>query len=216
LLKVARISNVQAAVKSKQKVSGFKLNDTSIYAWFCDDSELFSSASASSLKRKAQNNFQTSFKPKQRQVQAVQGKSNQIAAKLQPNKPTNSKPKQSKCLPPPALIPPSIPSTSTIEFNSFRRYLIEDFLYATVGDHLLLQIALNHPNYASYSSLYEQSGPKPLRHISGRTLVQIPCIVTLHPRRVELVDGMLDRLEVCHLLLGNGNGLIGVSINRQQ
>jgi hypothetical protein len=57
LLKVARISNVQAAVKSKQKVSGFKLNNASIYAWFRDDSVLFSYASASSLKRKAQNNF---------------------------------------------------------------------------------------------------------------------------------------------------------------
>jgi hypothetical protein len=91
--------------------------------------------------------------------------------------------------------------------------LIEDFLYTTVGDHLLLQVALNHPNYASYSILYKQSRPKPLRHISGHTFVQIPCVIMLHPHQVELVDGMLDRLEVRHLLLGNGNCLIGVSIN---
>jgi hypothetical protein len=42
--------------------------------------------------------------------------------------------------------------------------------------------------------------------------VQTPCVVSLHPRRAQLIDGLLDRVEVRHLLLENGNGSIGVSI----
>ena len=72
---------------------------------------------------------------------------------------------------------------------------MEDFLCSNVGDTLLLQIALDHPHRASCSALHEQSGPKPLRLISGRTFVQAPCgVVSLHPCRAQLVDvGILDR-----------------------
>jgi hypothetical protein len=45
--------------------------------------------------------------------------------------------------------PPSILSTTTTEVYSFRQYLIEDFLYSNVGDQHLLQIGLDHPNFAS-------------------------------------------------------------------
>jgi hypothetical protein len=90
--------------------------------------------------------------------------------------------------------------------------LTDNFLCSEVGDALLPQIALDHPHHASYSALYKESGPKPLRIISGRTFVQTPCVMTLHSRRAELVDGSLDRVEVRHLLLENGNGSIGVSI----
>jgi hypothetical protein len=192
-MKAPKLSNVLVAVKSKQKVSGFKLDDTSIHAWFRKDLELCPAANASSLKLKAQNNFQTSIQRKARRVKAVPGQSQRIAAQSQPDQPSKSKskPTKSKGMPPSVPIPPSIPSTSTIESNSLRRYLIEDFLYSNVGDSLLLQIALDHPHYASYSALYEQSGPKPLRLISGRTFLQIPCVVSLHSRRSELVDGML-------------------------
>jgi hypothetical protein len=208
-VKAPSISNVLLSVKSKQKVLGFKLDNTTIHAWFRKDLELFSAANASSLKSKAQNNFQTNLIRKPNQVKADPGKSQRIAEQSQPEKPTKSKPTKSKGLPP---VPPSIPSTTTIESNYFRRYLIEDFLFSNVGDPLLLQIALDHPHYASYSALYELSGPKPLRLTSGRTFLQIPCVVTLHPRREELVNGMLDRLQFRHLLLENGNGSIGVSI----
>jgi hypothetical protein len=76
---------------------------------------------------------------------------------------------------------------------------------------ILLQIALDHPQFASYSRLYNHSGLKPLRHISGRTFIQIPCKVTLHSCREQLLDGTLDRGDVRHLIFENGNGSIGVS-----
>jgi hypothetical protein len=90
--------------------------------------------------------------------------------------------------------------------------LIEAFFHSNVGNTLLLQIALDHPHHASCSALCKQSGPKPLRLTSGRTFVQTSCVVSLHPRRAQLVDGLLDRVEVRHLLLEKGNGSIGVSI----
>ena len=207
------LSNVAAAVKSKQKVLGFKLDNNTIYAWFRDDLKPFVSTSSSSLKKKAQHNFGR-IQHKERQVQAEVGKSQRIATNSK-NKPTKSKPlKSTKGLKtPPSSIPTSILSTRTIESTSYRQYLIEDFLYTNVGDRLLLQIALDHPNYASYSRLYENSTPKPLRNISGRTFVQLPCVVTLHSRQAQLIDGTLDRRDVHHLLFENGNGSIGVSIS---
>ena len=213
-VKAPSISDVLLSVTSKQKVPGFKLDNTAIHAWFRKDLELFPAANASSLKSKAQSDFQTNLQRKPHQVKADPGKSQRIAEQSHPekptkSKPTKSKPTKSKGLPP---VPPSIPSTTTIESNSFRRYLIEDFLFSNVGDPLLLQVALDHPHCASYSALYELSGPKPLRLISGRTFLQIPCVVTPHPRREDLVNGMLDRLQFRHLLLENGNGSIGVSI----
>jgi hypothetical protein len=48
---------VAAAVKIKQKVLGFKLDDKAIYAWFCEDLKSFASSSLSLFKKKAQNNF---------------------------------------------------------------------------------------------------------------------------------------------------------------
>ena len=51
------LSNVAAAVKSKQKVLGFKLNNNTIYAWFRDNLKPFVSTSSSLLKKKAQHNF---------------------------------------------------------------------------------------------------------------------------------------------------------------
>jgi hypothetical protein len=123
-----------------------------------------------------------------------------------------SKPRKAKKGMPPAASPPSISWTSTIESNSYRRYLIEDFLYANVGDHLLLQIATDRPSFASYLRLYNNSVPKPLHHVSGRTFVQLPCEVTLHSRGQQLLDGTLDRQDIRHLLFENGNGSIGVSI----
>ena len=173
-------------------------------------------ASASSLKFKAQNNFESTIQRKQRPVKAIAGQSQQIAEKSQPTKSkSTSKATKStpKGLPPPAVVPPSTLSTSTTESDSFGRHLIEDFLCSNVGNTLLLQIALDHPHHASCSALCKQSGPKPLRLISGRTFVQAPCVVSLHPRRAQLVDGLLDCVEVRHLLLlENGNGSIGVSI----
>ena len=116
LVKVARVkNNVNAAVKLKQKVAGFKLDDTTVYAWFHDDSELFPSASASLLMRKAQNNFQTSIQPssnaKSRQLQ--ESKSLRIAKKLQTNNPQSLG--QSKGpLPPASRLACLCPSTRTI------------------------------------------------------------------------------------------------------
>jgi hypothetical protein len=72
------LSNVAAAVKSKQKVLGFKLDNNTIYAWFRDDLKPFVSTSSSSLKKKAQHNFGR-IQHKERQVQAEVGKSQRIA-----------------------------------------------------------------------------------------------------------------------------------------
>jgi hypothetical protein len=170
-----RPSNVLLSVKSKQKVLGFKLDNTTIHAWFRKDLELFSAANASSLKSKAQNNFQTNLQRKPNQVKADPGKSQRIAEQSQPDKPTNSNSK-----PPPVVVPPSVPSKSTMESNSSKRRLLEDFLFSDVGDTLLLQIALDHPLCASCSALCKHSGPKPLRTTLGHTFVQTPCVVTLH------------------------------------
>jgi hypothetical protein len=178
LLKVPRLGNFEVISKKKVQVQGFKLDDTAIHAWIRNDCDLFPTASASSLKIKAQNNFESAVQRKPRLVMACPGQSQRIAAKSQSDKPTKTKAK-SKSKPPPAVIPPSIPSTSTIESNSLRRYLLEDFLFLDVGDTLLLQIALDHPLHASYSALYKRSGPKPLRIASGHTFLQIPCVVTL-------------------------------------
>jgi hypothetical protein len=168
------------------------------------------------LKIKAQNSFQSVIQQKQRLVKPIAGHSQRIADKSQQAKSKSAskatKATKSKGLPPPLAVPPSVPSTSATECNFLRRCLIEDFLHSEVGDALLLQIALDHPHCASYSALYKESRPKPLRIISGRTFVQTPCVVTLHLRRAELVDGLLDRVKVRHLLLQNGNGSIGVSI----
>ena len=203
LLKVARVNkcnNLAPTVKSKQKVAGFKLDDTTVYAWFRGDSEHFPSASASSLKRKAQNNFQTTIQPKQRQVQAVSGKSLRIAEQLKiNNKPKSRATKSIGTLPHVSSPPSSIPSTQTIESNSLRRYLIEDFLFSDIGDPLLLQVAVNHPNYAQYSTLYKQSEPKPLRRISGNTFIQIPCVSLLfiHSEPSSLVEcPIVSKLDI--------------------
>jgi hypothetical protein len=63
------ISDVAAAVKAKQKVLGFKLDDKTICVWF----------HRWLLKKKARNNF-GSIQCKQRQVQAVPEKSQRVAA----------------------------------------------------------------------------------------------------------------------------------------
>jgi hypothetical protein len=203
------ISNVAAAVKIKQKILGFKFDDKTIYAWFCEDLKPFTSSSLLLLKKKAQNNF-GHIQHKNCQVQAEDGKSQRISSNLTITKPTQSKPTKSKRnQPTTAALPPSISSTHTIESHLFWHYLIKDFLYTNVGDSLLLQIALNHPNFASYSSLYKNSDPKPLQNNSGCTFLQLPCVVTLNPCQAQLLDGTLNCHDVQHLLLGNGNGSIG-------
>jgi hypothetical protein len=69
-----------AAVKTKQKVLGFKLDDKTIYAWFREDLEpLSSSPSSSSLKKKAQNNFGR-IQHKEHRVEVQEGKSQRIAS----------------------------------------------------------------------------------------------------------------------------------------
>jgi hypothetical protein len=82
------------AVKSKQNVSGFKLNGKTVYAWFRDDLKpLPSVTSTSSLKQKAQNNFgRIQYK---RQVEVEDGKSKRIAYNSKTKKP-KSKPRKSK------------------------------------------------------------------------------------------------------------------------
>jgi hypothetical protein len=207
-----QLSNVAVAVRSKQKVSAFKLDGKAIYAWFRDDLDPAPSAtSPSSLKQKAQNNFgRIQYKRQLNNVEA--GKSRRIAHNSKSNKPKSKTRKSKEVSSLPDCLLPSIETTNTIESNSYRRYLIEDFLFTNVGDHLLLQIALDHPQVAAYSTLYHNSAPKPLRHTSGRTFFQLPCVVTHHSRRAELVAGTLDRREVRHLLFENGNGSIGVSI----
>jgi hypothetical protein len=163
-----------------------------IYTWFCDDLKPFSSTSLSSLKKKAQNYF-IGIQHKEHQVQAEDGKSQRIAPNLMTKKLTKSKPTKSKRgQPPTAALPPSILSISMVEPHFFRCCLIEDFLYTNVGDCLLLQIALGHPYFSSYSSLNENSEPKPLQKISGHTFVQLPCVVMLHPCQAQLINGMLD------------------------
>jgi hypothetical protein len=137
------------AVKTKQKVLGFILKDKTIYAWFCKALELLSSPISSSLlKKKFQNNF-GHIQHKERQVKAQDGKSQRIASNSLTAK-AKSKPRKAKKGTPPAAAPPSISSISRIESNSYRRYLIEDFLYASVGNQLLLQITMDHQYFASY------------------------------------------------------------------
>jgi hypothetical protein len=107
------LSDVAAAVKLKQRVLGFKLDDKTIYAWFRDDLESFSTRNSSWLKRTAVHNFK-SISCDERQIQAVPGKSQRIATQSpQPNKQIQSKPtKSQRGLWPLATIPPSIPLTS--------------------------------------------------------------------------------------------------------
>jgi hypothetical protein len=172
---------VAAAVKLKQKVLGFKIDNKTVYTWFPENLEPCSSTSSSLLKKKAQNNC-GHIQHTNCQLQADDGKSQRIATNLMITKPTKSKPTKAKRnQPTTAGLPPSISSMSVIESHSFRQYLIEDFLYTNVGDSLLLQIALDHPNFASYSSLYENRSPKPLQKIAGCTFLQLSCVVTLNP-----------------------------------
>jgi hypothetical protein len=136
-----------------------------------------------------------------------------LLKKSQSDKPTKTKIKtKTKTKPLPTVVPPSVPSTSATESDSLRQCLLEDFLHSEVGDALLLQIALDHPLCASCSAMCKLSGPKPLRVASGHTFVQMPCVATPHSRRAELIGGMLDRLQVRHLLMENGDGSIGVRI----
>jgi hypothetical protein len=129
--------NIVAAVSKKQNVLGFKLDNKTIYAWFCEDLEpLSSSTSSSLLKKKAQNNFGR-IQHKERLVEVQDdGKSLRIASNTKNENP-KSKPRRVKKGPPTAASPSSISLTYTIESNSYRRYLIEDFLYAKLGDHLV-------------------------------------------------------------------------------
>jgi hypothetical protein len=197
--------------KKKVQVQGFKLDNAAIHAWIRNDCDLFPTASASSLKIKAQNNFKSTVQRKPRLVMACPGQSQRLAEKSQSDKPTKAKAK-AKSKPPPAVVPPSVPSTSATESDSSRRRLLEDFLFSDVGDALLLQIAQDHPLHASCSALCKRSGPKPLRIALGHTFAQTPCVVTLRSRRAGLIGGMTDRLQVRHLLRENGNGSIGVRI----
>jgi hypothetical protein len=164
-----KLSNFEVMSKRKVLVQGFKLDETTIHAWIRKDCEPHPVANASSLKIKAQNSFQSVIQRKQRLVKPIAGHSQRIADKSQQAKSKSTskatKATKSKGLPPPLAVPPSIPSTSAIECNFLRRCLTDNFLCSEVGDALLPQIALDHPHHASYSALYKESGPKPLRII---------------------------------------------------
>jgi hypothetical protein len=44
----------------------------------------------------------------------------------------------------------AIKPTSSLESKTLRRYIVEDFLFASVGEQLLLLIATSHPSFASH------------------------------------------------------------------
>jgi hypothetical protein len=106
----------------------FKLDDKTIYAWFHEDLKPLSS----SFKKKAHNNF-GHIQHKECLVEVEDGKSQRIASNLKTDKPKSKPRKSKKGLPPIATVLPSNSLTSTIESNSYRQYLIEDFLFSTAG-----------------------------------------------------------------------------------
>jgi hypothetical protein len=114
LLKVPRLGDFEIVSKKKVQVQRFKLDDTAIHAWIQNDCDLFLTASASSLKIKAQNNFESAVLHEQLLVMACPGQSQRIAEKSQSDKPTKTKAKtkaKTKTKPPPTVVPPSVPSS---------------------------------------------------------------------------------------------------------
>jgi hypothetical protein len=144
LLKAPRLGNFEVMSKKKVQVQGFKLDNTTIHAWIRNDCDVFPTASASSLKIKAQNDFESTVQRKPRLVMACPGPSQRIAEKSQSDKPTKTKAKaKSKSKPPSTVVPPSVPSTSTTESNSLRRRLLEDFLQTQCFLQSSIPIALS-------------------------------------------------------------------------
>ena len=108
---------------------------------------------------------------------------------------------------------PAVPCFATLlttEHTNLRRYLLEDILFAEVGMQVLFCVAPTHPNYESYEAMHDSLPTKvPRWSIGDVSYLQLNAIIVLHPRRSDLIGGVLARDQMFHLLTGNGNEGIG-------
>ena len=112
----------------------------------------------------------------------------------------------------PDPVPGSGPSSTnkpTIAHASLRQYLFEDVLFSSLGDTLLLCVFESHPTF----SIYRLMAPLAKLLLIGKAnLLELNLSLSHHPRRHDLVSGLLDRSTFEHLLLGNGNERVGFQL----
>jgi len=158
-------------------------------------------AAPHSVKKKAINGFAPM--KYNRKVTVVPGKSLRIATLLDAAAAIDVKTADT-----PAV--PSFATLLTTEHTNIRRYVLEDILFLEVGMQVLFCVAPTHPNYESYEAMHDSLPTKvPRRSIGDVSYLQLNAIVVLHPRRSDLIGGVLARDEMFHLLTGNGNEGIG-------
>jgi hypothetical protein len=107
----------------------------------------------------------------------------------------------------------AIKPTFSLDSKTLRRYIVEDFLFASVGERLLLLVATSHPSFASHwFHIYEvqAKGRKPL--IFGDVLFfQIEAEVLKNVYRSNFTGGLFTEKECGVLFLSRGGAAIGLS-----
>jgi|Transcript_16536 hypothetical protein len=174
-------------------------------------------ASAPNTKRRAINGFNSmSYTPS---VKADDGKSLRlatIAAKKNRKKESSgrsSTPVGLSNSDSPVAALESIPSTNTVESLRMRRYLLEDIIATPVGESVVICVEGSHSNFGSYSEIYKRTKtPLPIFYLGRREFIQMHATVSKQSRTDALtkepfgINGELFQ----HLLVGNGNGAIGL------
>ena len=75
---------------------------------------------------------------------------------------------------------------------------------------VLFCIAPTYPNYKSYEAMHDSLPTKvPRRSTGDVSYLQLNAIIVQHPRRLDLIGGVLARDQIFHLWTGNGNEGIG-------
>jgi hypothetical protein len=108
----------------------------------------------------------------------------------------------------------AIKPTFSLDSKTLRRYIVEDFLFASIGERLLLLVATtSHPSFAlHWFRIYEAQakGRKPL--IFGDVLFfQIEAEVLKNVYRSNFTGGLYTQKEFGALLSSRGGAAIGLS-----
>ncbi|WP_288993359.1 hypothetical protein, partial [uncultured Marinobacter sp.] len=107
----------------------------------------------------------------------------------------------------------AIKPTFSLDSKTLRRYIVEDFLFASIGERLLLLVATSHPSFASHwFRIYEvqAKGRKPL--IFGDVLFfQIEAVVLKNVYRSNFTRGLYTQKEFGALFSSRGGAALGLS-----
>jgi hypothetical protein len=107
----------------------------------------------------------------------------------------------------------AIKPTFSLDSKTLRRYIVEDFLFASVGEQLLLLVATSHPSFVSrWFCIYEvqAKGRKPL--IFGDVLFfQIEAEVLKNVYRSNFTGGLYTQKEFGVLFSWRGGAVLGLS-----